>query len=98
MERIMTLENVCIFAVALIFVLSIADLLLFDKLRGLSRRAGHMDGYNKALRDMTERIGSCKKCEYYSNGLCVKNDIEPEETWFCADYKKLKEERNNEKR
>jgi hypothetical protein len=47
-----TLENACIFAVALIFVLSIADLLLFNKQKELNRRVGYMDGYSKALRYM----------------------------------------------
>jgi hypothetical protein len=53
-----------------------------------------MNGYNNALKDMAERIGSCKKCEFYTNGLCVKNDMEPKETWFCADFKEFKDGRN----
>ena len=84
-------DNVCMIAIVIIFILNVIDIVLRRKTKGLCRRVGYMEGYNSALKDMTRRIGSCKKCEFYTNGLCIKNDIEPEETWFCADFKEFKD-------
>jgi hypothetical protein len=90
-------EDIYILIISAMVVLNVISSILHRKSRGMDRKIGYMNGYNNALRDMAERVGSCGKCEYYSDGMCAKNDIDPEKTWFCADYKELKEERNNEK-
>ena len=36
----------------------------------------------------TNLIGVCRKCKYYVDGFCIKNNVKPSEGWFCSYFEK----------